>query len=110
LIAAVTASENFCSLVSPVDAAPSPAARYCVSDVGGERRDRAPAADRVDADEYPEHGWDPLITFGIVLVILALIFNSAILWIIGGILIVLGAIFWILGALGRAVGGRRHYY
>jgi hypothetical protein len=51
-----------------------------------------------------------VITFGIVLVILALIFESAILWIIGGILIVLGAIFWILGALGRAVGGRRHYY
>jgi Family of unknown function (DUF6131) len=51
-----------------------------------------------------------VITFGIVLVILALIVDSAILWIIGGILIVLGAIFWILGALGRAVGGRRHYY
>jgi hypothetical protein len=51
-----------------------------------------------------------LITVGVVLVILALIFNSAILWIIGGILIVLGVIFWILGAIGRAVGGRRHYY
>ena len=59
---------------------------------------------------YPKHGRAPLITFGIVLVVLALIFNSAILWIIGGILIVLGVIFWILGALGRAVGGRRHYY
>jgi hypothetical protein len=58
----------------------------------------------------PEHGRDPLITLGIVLVILALIFNSAILWIIGAILVVLGVIFWILGALGRAVGGRRHYY
>ena len=51
-----------------------------------------------------------MITVGVVLVILALIFDSAILWIIGGILIVLGVIFWILGALGRAVGGRRHYY
>ena len=51
-----------------------------------------------------------MITLGIVLIILALIFESAILWIIGGILIVLGVIFWILGALGRAVGGRRHYY
>jgi Family of unknown function (DUF6131) len=84
--------------------------RYCAGDVAGERRGRGPAADRVDADEYPKHGRDPLITFGIVLVVLALIFNSAILWIIGGILIVLGVIFWILGALGRAVGGRRHYY
>ena len=44
------------------------------------------------------------------MIVLALIFNSAILWILGGILILLGAIFWILGALGRAVGGRRHYY
>lgn len=51
-----------------------------------------------------------MITLGIVLVILAAIFNSVILWTIGGILIVLGVIFWILGALGRAVGGRRHYY
>jgi hypothetical protein len=51
-----------------------------------------------------------VITLGIVLVVLALIFNSAILWTIGGILIVLGVVFWILGALGRAVGGRRHYY
>jgi Family of unknown function (DUF6131) len=51
-----------------------------------------------------------LITVGVVLLILAIIFNSAILWIIGGILAVLGVIFWILGAIGRAVGGRRHYY
>jgi hypothetical protein len=51
-----------------------------------------------------------LITVGVILLILAAIFNTVILWIIGGILVVLGAIFWILGALGRAVGGRRHYY
>jgi len=51
-----------------------------------------------------------LIILGIVLIIIAAIVNSAILWTLGGILIVLGAIFWILGALGRAVGGRRHYY
>jgi hypothetical protein len=69
-----------------------------------------PRSPRVDADEYPEHGRHTVITVGIVLAILALIFNSAILWILGGILIVLGVFFWILGALGRAVGGRRHYY
>jgi len=51
-----------------------------------------------------------LITLGIILVILALIVDSAILWIVGGILVVLGVIFWILGAMGRAVFGRRHYY
>jgi hypothetical protein len=51
-----------------------------------------------------------LITVGIICIILAAIFNSVILWTIGGILVVLGVIFWILGALGRAIGGRRHYY
>jgi hypothetical protein len=81
-----------------------------VGDVAGDVEVVGRAADRVDSDDYPKHGRAPLITFGIVLVVLALIFNSAILWIIGGILIVLGVIFWILGALGRAVGGRRHYY
>ena len=58
----------------------------------------------------PKHGRDPVITLGIVFIILALILDSAILWVLGGILAVLGLIFWILGAIGRAVGGRRHYY
>ena len=30
--------------------------------------------------------------------------------VLGVILVILGVIFWILGAMGRAVGGRRHYY
>ena len=51
-----------------------------------------------------------MIILGIVLLILGAIFNVGILWGIGVILIVLGVIFWILGAMGRAVGGRRHYY
>jgi hypothetical protein len=51
-----------------------------------------------------------LITLGVVLLIVAAVFNIGWLWFIGGILLVLGLIFWILGALGRAVGGRRHYY
>jgi Family of unknown function (DUF6131) len=63
-----------------------------------------------DAADHPQAWEDPVITLGIVLVILALILDSAILWIFGGILVVLGVIFWILGAIGRAVGGRRHYY
>jgi hypothetical protein len=29
---------------------------------------------------------------------------------IGGILVVVGVILWILGSMGRAVGGRKHYY
>jgi hypothetical protein len=38
------------------------------------------------------------------------VFNIGILWVLGVILVILGVIFWILGAMGRAVGGRRHYY
>jgi hypothetical protein len=29
---------------------------------------------------------------------------------IGGILIVVGVILWVLGSMGRAIGGRKHYY
>jgi len=51
-----------------------------------------------------------LIVLGVVLLILGALLNISILWAIGAILLVLGVIFWILGAMGRAVGGRRHYY
>jgi hypothetical protein len=51
-----------------------------------------------------------LITLGVILLILALIFDIGLLWGIGVILIVVGAVFWVLGAMGRAIGGRRHYY
>jgi hypothetical protein len=52
-----------------------------------------------------------LITVGIICLIVAvLFFNNPILWIIGVILVALGLIFWGLGAMGRAVGGRDHYY
>ena len=56
------------------------------------------------------YGGGALIILGIICLILGAIFNLGFLWVIGGILIVLGVIFWILGAMGRAVGGRRHYY
>ena len=51
-----------------------------------------------------------MIVFGIICLVLALIFNIGWLWFLGGVLVILGIIFWILGAIGRAVGGRRHYY
>ena len=51
-----------------------------------------------------------MITLGVILLIIAAVFNIVILWIIGGILVVVGAIFFLLGAMGRAIGGRRHYY
>jgi ubiquinone/menaquinone biosynthesis C-methylase UbiE len=46
----------------------------------------------------------------VVLLVFGAVFDIGILWVLGVILVILGVIFWILGALGRAVGGRRHYY
>ena len=51
-----------------------------------------------------------MITLGIILLILGFIIDIPILWTIGTVLVVVGAILWILGSLGRAVGGRRHYW
>nr|WP_255727477.1 MULTISPECIES: DUF6131 family protein [unclassified Nesterenkonia] len=47
---------------------------------------------------------------GIILLIVGAVIDISILWTIGIILVVAGAILWILGSLGRAVGGRRHYW
>ncbi len=52
-----------------------------------------------------------MIGFGIFLLILAVLFPKlAVLWGIGILCIVIGLILFVLGTLGRAVGGRRHYY
>lgn len=51
-----------------------------------------------------------MIILGVILLIVGLVAGLGILWTIGIILVVIGAILWILGALGRAVGGRRHYW
>lgn len=52
-----------------------------------------------------------MILLGILLLIIAaLVHGLAVLWGIGIILIVVGVILAILGTMGRAIGGRRHYY
>ncbi|WP_162835019.1 DUF6131 family protein [Tomitella biformata] len=51
-----------------------------------------------------------MITLGIILLILGFIFNVPFVWTIGIILLVIGLILLLLGSMGRAVGGRRHYY
>jgi hypothetical protein len=51
-----------------------------------------------------------MITLGIILLILGFLLNINILWTIGIFLVVIGVILWILGAMGRAVGGRTHWY
>jgi hypothetical protein len=51
-----------------------------------------------------------MITLGIILLIIGFIAKVAILWSIGILLVVVGLILAFLGAMGRAIGGRRHYY
>jgi hypothetical protein len=51
-----------------------------------------------------------MITLGLILLIVGLIAKIAVLWTIGVILLVVGLILTLLGTMGRAVGGRRHYY
>jgi uncharacterized protein DUF6131 len=51
-----------------------------------------------------------VIVLGIVLLIIGLIAKVAILWTLGIILLVVGAVLVLMGSMGRAVGGRRHYY
>ena len=51
-----------------------------------------------------------MIILGIILIVIGAIADIGILYTIGAILLVVGVILWILGAMGRAVGGRPHYY
>ena len=51
-----------------------------------------------------------MITLGILLLVVGFIAKIAILWTIGIVLLVVGAVLVVLGSMGRAVGGRRHYY
>ncbi|MGI8713484.1 MAG: DUF6131 family protein [Solirubrobacteraceae bacterium] len=51
-----------------------------------------------------------MITLGIILLIIGFIASVPILWTIGIILLVVGLILVALGSMGRAVGGRRHFY
>jgi hypothetical protein len=52
-----------------------------------------------------------MIVLGIGLMIIAvLVPKLLILWGIGGFLLLLGLILAVLGMMGRAIGGRRHYY
>jgi hypothetical protein len=51
-----------------------------------------------------------MIFLGIVLLVLGFVLGISILWTLGVILLVIGVILFIMGSMGRAVGGRRHYY
>ncbi|GAB2939275.1 hypothetical protein GCM10027047_39360 [Rhodococcus aerolatus] len=51
-----------------------------------------------------------MITLGVILLVVGFIIKIPILYTIGGILLVIGIVLFVLGRLGRAVGGRNHYY
>jgi hypothetical protein len=51
-----------------------------------------------------------MIILGIILLIIGFLAKIAILWSIGILLVLIGLVLVVLGAMGRAVGGRRHYY
>jgi uncharacterized membrane protein HdeD (DUF308 family) len=53
---------------------------------------------------------EKVILLGIVLLIIGFIAKIAILWTIGIIVLVIGAVLAVMGALGREVGGRRHFF
>lgn len=51
-----------------------------------------------------------MIVLGIILLLLGFFLHVSILWTIGIIVLVVGLVLLLLGSMGRAVGGRRHYY
>ena len=51
-----------------------------------------------------------MIILGIILLLIGFIAKVAVLWSIGIILVIVGLVLAVLGSMGRAVGGRRHYY
>jgi hypothetical protein len=51
-----------------------------------------------------------MIVLGVVLLIIGFIAKIPIIWTLGIIAVVIGAVLALLGAVGREVGGRRHYF
>lgn len=51
-----------------------------------------------------------MIILGVILLIVGFLLKLAIVWTIGIIVLAVGLILALLGALGRGVGGRRHYW
>jgi Family of unknown function (DUF6131) len=51
-----------------------------------------------------------MIILGLILLIVGFLLKIAILWTIGIVVLVIGLILMLLGAIGRGIGGRRHYW
>jgi hypothetical protein len=51
-----------------------------------------------------------MIVLGLVLLILGFVLGIPLLWTLGVILLLVGIVLMVLGTMGRAVGGRPHYW
>jgi hypothetical protein len=51
-----------------------------------------------------------MIILGIILLVAGFLLNISLLWVVGLILLIVGLVLMVMGRMGRAVGGRRHYY
>jgi Family of unknown function (DUF6131) len=51
-----------------------------------------------------------MIILGVILLIVGFLVKLAIVWTIGIVVLAIGLILALLGAIGREVGGRRHYW
>jgi hypothetical protein len=51
-----------------------------------------------------------MIILGIILLIIGFLAKIAIVWTIGIVVLAVGLLLLLLGAIGRGVGGRRHYW
>jgi Family of unknown function (DUF6131) len=71
-------------------------------------RDEAPRVPAPVGTHYSPGGF--VIIFGIILFIIGYFAAIPILETIGIILVVVGLVLLVLGSMGRAVGGRRHYW
>ena len=51
-----------------------------------------------------------MIILGVILVLIGVLLGIPVLTTIGVIVAIVGVVLWILGSMGRAVGGREHYW
>jgi hypothetical protein len=51
-----------------------------------------------------------MIIIGVILLVIGFIAAVPILWTLGIIAVVIGLVLALLGAIGREVGGRKHYF
>lgn len=51
-----------------------------------------------------------MIILGLILLLLGYLLGVPILWTLGIVLLIIGVILFVLGSMGRAVGGRSHYW